>query len=197
VFHWRARHERIGIDVHSYLLALAGVLFDPMLPRAGLDAVTAHGGPHTILLTNRHHYRDSHRFVQELGCAVLAPRKGMHEFAPDARVEPYDPGDELPGGMVAYEVGAICPDESALHHPGLRVLACADGVIRGADGSGALGFVPDELMGDDPAAVKDGLCASYGLLAAELDFDHLLLAHGEPVVGSGREALRAFASERG
>jgi hypothetical protein len=29
---------------------------------------------------------------------------------------------------------------------------------------------------------------------AELDFDHLLLAHGEPFVGNGREALRAFAA---
>ena len=195
VFHWRAYHERIGIDAHSYLLEPARVLLDPMLPHAGLDAVTGHGRPHTILLTNRHHYRDSERFVEELGCVVRAPRTGMHEFAPGAPVEPYDPGDELPGGVVAYEVGAICPDENALHHPGLRVLACADGVFRGDDGSGPLGFVPDELMGDDPAAVKEALRASYRLLAAELDFDHLLLAHGEPIAGSGREALRAFATE--
>ena len=195
VFHWRAYHEQIGIDVHSYLLEPAGVLLDPMLPTAGLDAVTSHGRPHTILLTNRHHLRDSERFVAELGCAVRAPRAGMHEFAREAPVEPYDPGDELPGGVVAFEVGAICPDESALHHPGLRVLACADGLFRGDDGSGALGFVPEELMGDDPAAVKQGLLASYRRLAAELDFDHLLLAHGEPIAGTGREALRAFATE--
>ena len=50
-------------------------------------------------------------------------------------------------------------------------------------------------MGDDPTAVKEGLFASYTRLAAELDFDHLLLAHGEPIAGTGREALRAFATE--
>jgi hypothetical protein len=30
----------------------------------------------------------------------------------------------------------------------------------------------------------------------ELDFDHLLFAHGEPLVGEGKAALREFVSER-
>jgi hypothetical protein len=34
---------------------------------------------------------------------------------------------------------------------------------------------------------------SFGL-AAEVDFDHLLLDHGPPIVGDGRERLRAFAA---
>ena len=53
-----------------------------------------------------------------------------------------------------------------------------------------LGFVPDWLM-DEPELTKARLRDAYrGLLA--LDFDTLMLAHGDPVVGGGRDALRAF-----
>ncbi len=91
------------------------------------------------------------------------------------------------------EVGAICPDECALHiAAGPGVLACADGVVRWREGD-PLGFVPDGLLGDDPEAVKDGLRAAYARIADELEFDALLLAHGGPVPTGGREALAAFA----
>ena len=45
----------------------------------------------------------------------------------------------------------------------------------------------------DPERTKAGLRASYRRLA-ELEFEHLLLAHGAPFVGAGREALAAFAA---
>jgi hypothetical protein len=54
--------------------------------------------------------------------------------------------------------------------------------------------VPDGLMGDDPEAVKEGLHDSYSRLL-KLDFDHLLLAHGLPVVGDGKEQLRSFLDQ--
>lgn len=91
--------------------------------------------------------------------------------------------------MIACEVGAICPDETALYVPAHRALACADGVVRWP-GRNELGFVPDELM-DDPEKTKAGLRAAYRRLL-ELDFD-LLLAHGDPVLTGGKEALRTFA----
>ena len=53
-----------------------------------------------------------------------------------------------------------------------------------------LGFVPDQLM-DDPEGTKQGLRDAYHRLL-ELDFDLLLLAHGDPVVGGGKETLRGF-----
>jgi hypothetical protein len=53
--------------------------------------------------------------------------------------------------------------------------------------------VPDSLLGDDPEDVKAGLRGSLEALL-DRDFDHLLLAHGEPVVGGGRAALREFVA---
>lgn len=54
-------------------------------------------------------------------------------------------------------------------------------------------FVPDFLM-DDPEQTKQGLRAAYRSLL-KLDFEHLLLAHGEPVLGAGKQALREFAGQ--
>ena len=50
--------------------------------------------------------------------------------------------------------------------------------------AGPLAFVPDHLM-DDPERTKAGLREAYRRLA-ELEFEHLLLAHGAPFVGAGR-----------
>jgi hypothetical protein len=60
-------------------------------------------------------------------------------------------------------------------------------------GQEELGFVPDQFM-DDPEDTKAALRSAYGRLAETLEFDVLLLAHGDPVAGGGREALREFAA---
>jgi glyoxylase-like metal-dependent hydrolase (beta-lactamase superfamily II) len=190
VWHWTARHPKIGIDVSSYFLVEPAVLLDPLAPREGLERLQELGPPREILLTNRHHYRGSDELVERFGCTVRAPRVGMHEFTRGERVEPYDFGEKLAGGaVVVHEVGGICPDESALHVPAASSLAVADGVIH----YGGLAFVPDGYM-DDPDDTKTALKRAYARLADELEFDNLLTAHGEPLVGGAREALREFGS---
>ncbi|MGP0103528.1 MAG: hypothetical protein ACLPUT_18145 [Solirubrobacteraceae bacterium] len=193
VFHWTAVHPNIHTEVSSYWLDESGVLFDPLVPpQEGLEWFAARAAaPAAILLSNRHHYRQSDRFAERFGCPVLCNRLGLHEFSDGRAVEGFDVGAELPGGVMACELGAICPDDTALHIPAKRALVIADGVVRGGPygGSGPLGFVPDALM-DDPPATKRGLLDACARLLAELDFDHLLLAHGGPVIGDGRELLQ-------
>ena len=48
---------------------------------------------------------------------------------------------------------------------------------------------------DDPEQTKRRLRAAYERLL-ELDFDPLLLAHGDPVVGGARDALREFVDDQ-
>jgi len=190
ILHWKARHPRIGIEVSSYYLVEPAVLLDPLAPPGVEERLEELGPPREILMTNRHHYRDCGRLHERFGCPVRAPRAGMHEFESGEPVEPYDVGDELAGGaVVAHEVGAICPDECALHMPSLRALAIADGAMRYGE---ELTFVPDQFM-DEPEETKEGLRAAYRRLVEELEFDHLLLAHGTPAIGDGREVLRRFA----
>lgn len=191
IWHWSATHPKIKIFVHSYYLSQEGVLIDPIEPDEGLEWFAEIGPPTDVVLTNRHHYRSSGAFAQRFGVTVHCPRAGLHEFTHGEAVLPFDPGADLPGGLVAYSVGAICPDESALHVPEHDALAIADGAIR-ATSDHPLTFVPDEYM-DDPERTKEGLRESYRRLEG-LEFRHLLLAHGEPVVDSGREMLATFAA---
>ena len=190
IVHWTARHPHIGIDVSSYYLSDEHVLLDPMEPPEGLDWFEENGPPTDVLLTNRHHDRDAWRFARRFGCRVHCVRVGLHELEGRGEAVPFDFGDELPGGAVAYEVDAISPDECALHLPAHRALACADGVIHYG---GELSFVPEQYM-DDPEQTKEGLRAAYRRLL-DLDFDHLLLAHGDPVVGGAQAKLKEFAED--
>ena len=187
VFHWTVTHPKIKIEVSSYYLADEAALIDPLAPEQGLDVFEPE--PKHILLTNRHHYRDSGRFVEEFGCKVWCVENGLHEFTHGEAVEPFHSGDTLPGNVLAVEIGAICPDETALYVArNGGVVAVADGVVRHEDGP--LSFVPDQYM-DDPPGVKQGLKQSYRRLL-EQKFDHLLLAHGWPLIGGAKQALREF-----
>jgi Metallo-beta-lactamase superfamily len=192
VWHWTARHPKIHLDVSSYFLPEHALLLDPLVPPEGIARLEELARPREILLTNRHHWRDCGKLIERFGCTVRAPRVGMHEFGEGQPVEPYDFGDSLVDGAVTvHEIGAICPDESALHIPSVSALAVADGVIH----YGELGFVPDDLM-DDPEDTKVALKEAYARLADELDFESLLTAHGAPVVRGARQALRDFALSR-
>jgi glyoxylase-like metal-dependent hydrolase (beta-lactamase superfamily II) len=187
IYHWAVPHPKIKFEVSSYYLADECVLIDPLVPPEGIDVLPTR--PQHILLTNRHHYRDSGRLQEVLGCTVHCVEQGLHEFKQGEKVAPFHFGDTLPGNIEAVEIGAICPDETALFIPrGEGILAIADGVVRMEDGP--LGFVPEKYM-DDPETVKEGLRASYRRLL-DRDFDHLLLAHGWPWVGGGKQALREF-----
>jgi hypothetical protein len=191
LFHWTARHPKIQIEVSSYWWRDGRVLLDPLLPPGGVGAF--HGAdPEHVILTNRHHWRHSSELVAALGCTVWCNEAGLHEFTHGEPVRGFRAGAKLPGGIESHPVGVLCPDETALRLPVAGgALAVADGVVR--DHGGPLGFVPDPLLGDDPAAVKKGLREVYGELCSRLEFDALLLAHGLPMIRGGRAALAHFA----
>ena len=192
ILHWKAQHPNLGIDVSAYFLTDSNVLLDPIMPAEGVEWFAEKGiEPVAILLTNRHHWRNSGDFVARYGCTVHASRPGMHEFGPEQKVEPFDFGATLVGGIVAHEVGVLCPDETALEIPKAKALAVADGVID----YDRLGFVPDQFM-DEPEHTKRGLYDRYERIVDHVDFEHLLVAHGDPIVLNGRAELREWAHRR-
>jgi glyoxylase-like metal-dependent hydrolase (beta-lactamase superfamily II) len=189
VFHWTARHPRIGIEVSSYYVADSGAVLDPTVPpESGLDWFGEEREVQWLALTNRHHDRQASDYCStfDLG-PVLVPESGLHEFeGKDLEVRGYAPGEEIVPGIVAHEVDAICPDDMALEIRSAGALALADGLVH-YDG---VRFVPDHLM-DNPPETKRGLTRSFERLLA-VDFDTLLFAHGQPIVGGGKQALRNF-----
>jgi len=184
IWHWTAPHPNIGAEVSSYWLPGLKLLLDPLAVPDEVDDVDC------ILLSCRHHVRDSLEAAERFRATIQAPRTGMHDYGDDTPIQPYDFGDALVGGKVtAHEVGGLSPDETALHIASVQALSIADGAIRYGDD---LHFVPDQYM-DDPEKDKADLKRGFAELADQLDFDVLLLAHGTPYRSGGRDALRRFA----
>jgi hypothetical protein len=196
LFHWTAVHPNIHQPVASYWLEEGGVLIDPLIPPdEGIEwFADRSSAPTAIVLSNRHHYRDSGELVERFEIPVYCARSGMHEFSDDRNVTAFDFGDELPGGIVTHEIGAICPDETALYLEGHQAIVIADGVVR--MGQEPLGFVPDSLL-DDPADTRQALLDAYRRALDELEFEHVLLAHGGPLIGDGRAQLQEFVDSGG
>jgi hypothetical protein len=84
---------------------------------------------------------------------------------------------------------SICPDDTVLRiDAGGGALLFADSLVH----YGEVGFVPDNLIGDGAERVKERIRARAGELS-EGECDNLLFAHGRPLIGRGREVLRAVA----
>jgi hypothetical protein len=184
VLHWQARHPDIGVDVSSYLLPESGTVIDPLLPKGEEPAWLGHDVAR-VVLTNCLHLRSGRAF----GLPLRAPREGLHRWErTEVDVEPYDDGDELGPGLRALRLGAISPDDYLLHIAvGPGVLAFADGIIH----YGKIGFVSDDLIGDDAEGVKRATVERLRMLLDE-EFDALLFAHGTPLPSGGKAALREF-----
>jgi hypothetical protein len=185
IVHWTANHPKHGLEVSSYWLPDLKVLIDPLEVPEEVDGVEL------IVLSNRHHERGMLAAHERFDAPIRAPRVGMHEFEEDDPIDPYDFEEPLAGGAITpYQVTERWPDDGALHIPAVSALAIADTVTHYGN---ELGFVPDQFM-DDPGAEKQGIRDGLARLAGDLDFDHLLVAHGTPIIGEGRERLREFAN---
>jgi hypothetical protein len=188
--HWTTQHEGIDAPVSSHAVFPAGIVIDPRVPEGGFAALAGWPAPRGVVLTSAHHARHAELFAEEYGIPVRTSRQAAERLDGALQTDVFGDGDEVARGVRAIEIGVLSPDEYALH------LDVAEGAIAVADGvhryPGELSFFRDSLLGDEPEAVKAGLRAAFrGLL--DLPFDHLLLAHGDPVVGGGKAALRAFA----
>lgn len=189
IYHWTAFHQPISARVSSYYIEPAAIVLDPKVPEAGWGAPP--GRPEQVVLTSGHHNRDASECAQELGIPIRASRQAAEHLGGALAVEPFGDHDELAPGVTSIPIGKLSDDEGALYiQVGGGAIAIADGI----NGYGeTLAFFPDELLGDHPGRVKEGLKQAFaGLL--ERDFEHLLFAHGEPVIGHGKTALKEFVN---
>jgi glyoxylase-like metal-dependent hydrolase (beta-lactamase superfamily II) len=190
LYHWMADHPKIGFPVSSYYLADSGTVLDPMVPPdAGLAWFDDEHPIERIALTNRHHDREASKYCAAFELEpVLVPESGLYEVEDRGfDIRGYVPGEEIAPGILAHDVGAICPDDMALEIRAAGALAMADGLVHFEEG---IGFVRDSYM-DNPAETKRGLVSSLEELL-DVDFDTLLFAHGTPIVGGAKKVLRDF-----
>jgi hypothetical protein len=171
--HWTAVHPNIGWTVSSYWLPDLKVLLDP------LEVPEEVEGVEHIVMSNRHHTRSCAEAAERFGATIHGPGGEPYEFE-----EPF-----IDGAITAHQVTELWPDDSALHIPSVDALAIADTVLRD---DGELKWMPDYCF-DDVGAEKASIQAGLSRLTNELDFAHLLLAHGDPIANRGKQDLAAFA----
>ena len=163
--------EEVGCVL--YHAPAAAVLIDPLVPDAlwpALDERIA-GRPVVVLTTMRFHGRSRDAVLERYGGAKVA-----HD-------------GPMPAGVEAVPVERF--DETMYWLPGPRALVPGDRLL--GDGAGGvrlcpaswLQYLPDDDLGDLRAAL---------LPLLDLPVEHVLVSHGEPVIGGGREAIaRALA----
>ena len=195
LLHWTAMHPGIEMRVSSHYYEPGAALFDPLEPEGGLEFEDGQAHPERIVLTCRHHLRDSLELSERFGATVHCNELGLHEFEGSGlQVKGFKPGEIVAPGVQALQMGSLAPDDTvmSLDVPG-GALLFADALIHYG---GDVSFVPDSLMGDDPEGDKRGMLESMEALL-EREADTLLFAHGDPIVGGGHQVLRDFvASQR-
>jgi hypothetical protein len=177
---WRLRHPawRPGLDweplVASTCVASGGetVLLDPLAPPPGSNRLWERldeSPPTAVVVLKPDHVRDVDLFVRRYGAGAFGPRLFWRHDVPETELQAVEPGDALPGGLVALYDGRG-RNETPLWLPEQRALVFADALT--ATGG-------DLRVWATPWHEERALPALRALL--ELPFEHVIVSHGEPV----------------
>jgi hypothetical protein len=161
-------------EVSSWAVQSRGVrlLLDPLLPppsaRDAWERIDAFDADAVVIL-KPDHVRDVDLFVRWYGARAFGPSLFWRGDVPQVEIEPVRPGDELPGGLLACDDGRGMV-ETPLYLPEQRALVFADGLT--APGGELRVWASAQHTTRALPALRELL---------ELDFEHVLVSHGEPV----------------
>jgi glyoxylase-like metal-dependent hydrolase (beta-lactamase superfamily II) len=187
---WPSYSARFGYDFNGFLVRRpdGNLVIDPVEPSDDDLAAIAAEGVARILLTNRNHYRAAARVRERTGARVAVhPADAAFVRAKGVIVDDTLAHGEAVGPFVVVPAAGKSPGEIALHWPDKRILVIGDACV--GTPPGGLSLLPAAVI-DAP----DELRRSLRRLAAELDFDTLLLADGESLVRGGRAALQRLVA---
>jgi glyoxylase-like metal-dependent hydrolase (beta-lactamase superfamily II) len=196
LWRWTAYHKEWKEDVGCvYCETDDGVvLVDPLVPpedaerfwRALDRDVERAGGAVDILLTVFWHVRSTASIQARYHARAWAVTTSRAAVARRTKtvIEPFRPGDRLPGGVEAFRTARRT--EIVLWLPGRRSLVPGD-VLLGAD-TGGVRMCPESWL---PGSTGHRELADSLRPLLDLPIERILVSHGEPVLLGGREALAA------
>jgi hypothetical protein len=175
---WRQRHPawRAGLDwpqtVNSTCVESGGevAVLDPLAPAEGsevwerLDAKP----PTMAVVLKPDHVRDVDLFVQRYEARAFGPWLFFAGDAPETKLEEIEPGMELPGGIRAL-FDARWRNETPLWLPEQKALVFADALTAP---EGELRIWNTRQLDRAREVYREYL---------ELPFEHVIVAHGEPL----------------
>ena len=171
------------------------VLVDPLVPAdegpfwAELDGLAGGSGVRrlTVLVTIHYHARSAGpvylRYRDRLEVSVHGhPSISDGRLGPGVPVTPIEPGKALPAGAEAFSIGRPRRRETPIHLPSAGALAFGDAVV-GVDGD--LRVWQD---GGSREWYEERFLPTLRPLLG-LDAENVLVTHGPPVIGDGRDRL--------
>jgi hypothetical protein len=125
--------------------------------------------PTVAVVLKPDHVRDVDLFVRRYGARAFGPRLFWRDNIPDTRLQAIDPGNELPGGLLALYDGRG-RNETPLWLPEHRAVVFADALTqpRGELRVWATPWHEERVVPALRALLK-------------LPFEHVIVSHGEPV----------------
>jgi hypothetical protein len=202
LWRWTARHPEwhpgeFGSEVACFALRTGDdtVLIDPLLPPDPgpvLNLVEDNLGDRlSILITIPYHVRSSEeiwqRFRKQADTSIHGHPACATRLDKTSAFKELDPATELPAGITAHPIGKPRRHETPLHVPSHKALVFGDAVAE-VDGKlvvWATGPVDAKMERFHRERFNPTL---EPLL--ELDFDRVLVTHGQPIRKGGRAALR-------
>jgi glyoxylase-like metal-dependent hydrolase (beta-lactamase superfamily II) len=191
VYSWSWFSEDKAIDFNGFFVRGVGgavVVDPPRYRKVDLQHMEQLGAPQAIVITNRHHARESRTLAAHFGIPIRI------QEADAPLVEPplggiFKEGDALGAGLKAIGVPhSKSPGETALHVPWANALIVGDALI--GKPAGSLSLLPPSKF-KDPRKAREGLRCLL-----DIPFESILVGDGTSILRRGKEALREFLSRQ-
>ncbi len=201
LWRWTARHPEwhpgeFGAEVVSFA-AKAGddlLLIDPLLPPDPApvhELIEKHYGPRLLIfITIPYHVRSAQklrdRYRKDSDVEIWGHPAAAKRLRTPTALSAIEPGAELPGGVEAFAIGKPRRHETPLLLTSHRALVFGDAV---AETGGRLRVWADGRVDDKVERFYRERFNPTLKPLLKLDFDRVLVTHGEPVMKDGRRAL--------
>ena len=202
LWRWTARHPEwhpgdFGAEVASFA-AQAGdttLLIDPLLPADPSSALAVIDETVTqrlaILITNPYHVRSAEelwqRYRDDAETTIHGHPAAAKRLEDRSAFREIEPGAPLPGGVTAHAIGKPRRHETPLHLPSHSALVFGDAVAE-VDGQLVV-WTSDKVDAKVERFYRERFNPTLEPLL-ELDFESVLVTHGQPLLSGGKRALR-------
>lgn len=204
LWRWTERHPEwhpgeFGSEVACFAVQAGAdtLLIDPLLPEDAapvLDLVDdILQDQLTVLVTIPYHVRSAEpiwrRYRKQAETTIRGHAAAAKRLDDRSGFREIDTAAELPGGVTAHHIGKPRRQETPLHVPSHGALVFGDAV---AEVDGRLRVWSDRKVDDDKVQrfYRERFNPSLKPLL-DLDFERVLVTHGQPVMKDGQRALRS------
>ena len=203
LWRWTERHPEwhpgeFGKEVACFAVDAGDdtLLIDPLLPDDSgpvfglVDDIL--GDRLVLLVTVPYHVRSAEeiwrRYRGQTETTIHGHAGAAKRLSDTSSFREIDPDAELPGGVTAHRIGKPRRQEMPLHLPSHRALVFGDAVVE-VDGS--LRVWADRKIDQKVERFYRERFNPTLQPLLELDFQRVLVTHGQPVMKNGQDELRA------